>query len=95
MIMIILLEHVGSCCYIIVRSDGQHVDGPAGGRPHCAGNPGVSYVLNKFPKSRGGGAVSETLEHGWDISFWKKGQGHQLSDVLVCGAVCAVSWLQS
>ena len=25
---------------VVVRSTGQHVDGPAGRRPHCAGNPG-------------------------------------------------------
>ena len=31
---------------VVVRPNGQHVDGPAGRRPHCAGNPGVSYVLD-------------------------------------------------
>ena len=55
---------------VIVRSYGQHVDGPAGRRPHCAGNPGVSYVPNKFSKSRGGGAVAKTLEHWCDFSFY-------------------------
>ena len=72
--------------HVVVSSIGQLADGPAGRRPHCAGTPGVSYVP-KFLKSSGGGPDPETLEHGWDVSFWEKGQGHLLSDVLVCGAV--------
>ena len=43
---------------VVVRSNGQHVDGPAGRRAHCAHNPIVSYVLNKFPKSCGSGACN-------------------------------------
>ena len=47
---------------VIVRSYGQHVDGPAGRRPHCAGNPGVSYALNKFSKSCG--VISNAISVG-------------------------------
>ena len=54
---------------IVVRSNGQHVDGPAGRRSHCASNPVVSYVLDKFQQRGGGGAVSEPLEHGRDVGF--------------------------
>ena len=55
----------------VVGSNGQHEHGPAGRRPHCASKPGVAYVLDKFPKTGGGGgAVAETLEQGRDISFW-------------------------
>ena len=64
------IEAVMPTLNVIVGSNGQHEDGPAGRRPHCASNPGVSYALNNFPKTGGVGAVTETLERGRDISFW-------------------------
>ena len=43
---------------VVAPSNWQHVDGPAGRRSHCAGNPIVSYVLDTFPKSCGSGACN-------------------------------------
>ena len=43
---------------VVVGSNGKHEDGPAGRRPHCACNPGVGYIVDKFPKTGGVGAVS-------------------------------------
>ena len=52
---------------LVVRSNGQHVNGQAGRRPHCAGNPIVSYVLNTFPKSCGNGACNPIYRRKKDI----------------------------
>ena len=65
-----LIEAVVPSLNIVVGSDGQHVNRPAGRRLHCASSLGVSCVLDKFPKSGGSGTVTEMLEHGRDVSFW-------------------------
>lgn len=55
---------------VAVCSYWQHVDGPAGGRPHCTCYPVLCYILDKVLKTGHGGIVTEPLKHGRDVSFW-------------------------
>jgi len=81
------IEAVVPSLNVVVCSNGQHEGGPAGRRPHCTSNPGVSYEIDKFKKTGSGGAVTETLEQGRDISTGRKSRAISCRIYLYMGLI--------
>lgn len=91
-----MIEAVVPFLNIVTGCNGQHVDGPAERRSHCIVLvTHLSAMYSTSSKREVVVALTELLEYGRDISLRLKGQCHQLSDIVVCAAVRAVSWLQS